>query len=164
MRRSIRWVLALGVITAPITIPLTLIGAHIWDGATRYDRGHPDYKYVTSQFKAGSKSASIDLRVINQGDWQVICVIGGYNDPVVILDEGAAARGITFQKIDPVPTQVLGIAPVEENEGAISFIDGAGRGRTILINGFERLARQHAYACHGKGTGEITLPVSGRNT
>jgi hypothetical protein len=49
---------------------------------------------------------------------------------------------------------------VEESEGAISFLDKAGRGKTVLIDGFERVAGQHDRKCYGPDIPEITLPIS----
>lgn len=136
-----------------------------WD---RYDRNNPNYQLIASLVREevglpgqpGFKRAPLELDRLNGGDWQFLCVIGGYNDPVKILRDEAARRGVTLSQVDPVKTQFLGLHPVEEDEGAISFVDEAGRGITILIDGFERLAGQHDKRCFGRETKVIFLPIS----
>lgn len=129
-----------------------------FDVFSRYDRASPDYRYVMARLSA-AKPASIEPKSINNGDWQILCVIGAYNDPVNILRNEATARNVQVNSIEPAATQSFGISPIEENEGAISFIDGGGRGRTVLIDGFERIARQHVYRCFSHDTGPINLPI-----
>ena len=102
---------------------------------------------------------TIDLSRINQGNWQFICVIGAYNDPAQILRQEARGRGIIIKHVEPVTTKFLGLSPVEESEGAIAFVDQSGVGRTILIDGFERLVGQHGRSCFGPETKEIVLPL-----
>lgn len=87
-------------------------------------------------------------------------MIGPYNDPATVLREEAARRQLIVREIDPVPTMVWGISPVEESEGAISFLDKAGRGKTVLVDGFERVAGQHDRKCYGPDVLEISLPIS----
>jgi hypothetical protein len=151
-----------------LLIPAALIAWLKFFERDRYDRDGTDYRYLTSELMPAEKqslglvqweSASIDTGKINGGDWQFICVIGAYNDPVAILAREAARRSIAVSSIDPVPTQTLGLSPVEENEGAISFIDGTGRGRTILIDGFQRIAGQHGRFCFGRETATVVLPL-----
>jgi hypothetical protein len=174
--RVVKWaaILLLGV---PVVLLLTfvlivivgeIVGA-AWDAATRYDRENADYKYITSKIvkdesALGWAAASVDLRAINNGDWQFVCVIGAYNDPEKILRREATARGVAVKEIDPVPYQRKfgALAPVEENEGAISFVDREGRGRTILIEGFMRLVGEHGNKCFGKDASVITLPLPSR--
>jgi hypothetical protein len=136
----------------------------------RYDNDNSDYRYVTSRVIPTAVQVpglvtwqrnTIDLRSINGGDWQFICVIGAYNDPIDVLRKEANRRALTLTTVDSVSTKFLGLSPVEEGEGAISFVDRAGRGRTVLINGFERLAWQSDKECYGPETGEILLPISG---
>ena len=56
------------------------------------------------------------------------------------------------KSVAPVPTKFLGLSPIEEGEGALSFVDRAGRGRTILVDGFERLAVQMIVDAMGRET------------
>jgi hypothetical protein len=162
--------LALAVATLLLGPPLFLVVAVVSEflnEAPRYDPKNPDYDYVTHQVREDPAQrpeapwipGEVDLSKINGGDWQFVCVIGAYNDPAKRLADEAARRAIAIKKIDVVPEPALGITPVEEYEGAVSFIDGAGHGRTVLINGFERLACQHGWECYGKETNVITLPL-----
>ena len=152
------------VIVALITVsgllagPASCVLIAMYERATRYDRESDDYRYVKSALASGLPSRSLDVQKINRGDWQFICVIGAYNDPVRILREEAARRRVPVASVDAVETQFWGLSPVEENESAISFVDGSGRGRTILIDGFEVLTGQHGKECFGPETREIILP------
>jgi hypothetical protein len=158
---------ALAVLAVPAIGGLGLMTWLKFADANRYGRDGTDYHYVTSEIvqmetvKPGLvqwRNVSINPHRINGDDWQFMCVIGAYNDPVEILTQEAIRRSIDVSSIDPVPTQALGLAPVEENEGAISFVDGKGRGRTILIDGFQRVAGQHARHCFGREVTTMTLP------
>jgi hypothetical protein len=151
---------ALVVFGVPLGFGLLLMLTVKLENQKRYDRDDPTYKYVTQRIEAGGK---IELARINGGDWQVVCFIGAYNDPAEVLLEQAGKRKIKISKIDSVNKQFLGISPVEETEGAISFVDGSGHGRTILIDGFERLTAQHGRPCFGRDTKEITLPILGQD-
>ena len=169
MRKVIAWaaVLFVGVPAALLlAVILFEILGNVWDAATRYDRGNADYKYITSKIvrddsALGWAEAEVDLRVINNGDWQFICLIGAYSDPVEILRKEARTRRVAIREIDPVPSQygTAVLAPVEENESAISFVDREGHGKTILINGPERLVGEHGNKCFDKDTSIITLPL-----
>jgi hypothetical protein len=123
------------------------------EDARRYDPDDANYRYVTSRL-----GTTIDFGEFNAGDWQFLCVIGAYNDPVKILQEEAVKRNVEITSIDPVKTIFMGIAPIEETEGAISFIDRSGRGRTVLIDGFERITQQHGNVCFGRDHQQIELP------
>lgn len=157
--RTIIKVLAL-VAAVLMVPPAACILLMSYNSATRYDRNSADYRYVASIARDKAQGRKLDLKRINGGDWQFVCVIGAYNDPVKILREQADRRGVAVAAVDPVEKQFLGLSPVEENENAISFVDDAGRGRTMLVDGFEALAGQHARKCFGRDAGEIGLPVS----
>jgi hypothetical protein len=157
------------LVVLPIAILAIYVAYELAYQSARYERDNPDYKYITSRVLEAAyqapglvswQRAPIDTSQINGGDWQLICVIGPYKDPVAILREEAARRQLRISEIDFVPTKFLGLSPVEESEGAISFLDKAGRGKTVLIDGFERVAGQHDYKCYGRDVHEITLPIS----
>jgi hypothetical protein len=147
------------LIALPIACILSINRMIVLDQTVRYDRNNVDYQYVASVARAQSDVRKLDLKRINGGDWQFICIIGGYNDPAKILREQADKRRIVVSSIEEVEASFFGLSPVEESEGAISFVDGVGRGRTLLVDGFELLAGQHGLKCFGPETREISLPI-----
>jgi hypothetical protein len=137
--------------------------------AARFDLSNPDYLYLAALVKEGPKvpgityylPATVSLKHLNGGDWQLICLIGGYSDPEEILSQEAAKRGVWARVIEPVERHPSGLTVVEEHEGAISLVDGTGRGKTILIPTGVMLAAesQGFFECFGPETDEITLPI-----
>jgi hypothetical protein len=132
-------------------LSLTLLSSN------RYDENHPDYKYLISVISTDRKA--FDPSRINSGDWQFMCVIGPYNKPANILQTEASRRRVKITAIDEVAVQAFSISAVEENEGALSYVDRSGRGRTMLVHGFGRLAEQHARKCFGQEAKEVVLPI-----
>ncbi len=128
----------------------------IYDAYTRYDRTDPNYRYVMSRVLA-EKPATTQLHTINGDDWQFLCLLGPYSDPVMVMRAEATRRKLAVKSIDPVPTQALGIAPIEETESAVSFLDGAGRGHTVILDRIIPINRRTS--CYGRDVAEIALPI-----
>jgi hypothetical protein len=165
------WVSAtlIGAIALPLVGAIGLLIYSSWQAAARFDRTNPDFLYVAGLVKEGPKvpgityflPSTVSLRHINGGDWRFICLIGGYSDPEKILSQEASKRGVWARVIDPVEPHPLGLTVVEEHEGAISFIDTTGHGKTILIPTGVMLAAesQGFFECFGPETDEIILPL-----
>lgn len=128
--------------------------------SSRYNRSSADYKYVTERIQPGWRKNAIELAKFNNGDWQFICIIGAHNDPAKILREEAQRREVTLTKLDAVRRQPPSPDPLDESEGAISFVDKAGHGRSLLVDGADRLAGPRGHRCFGRETQEVTLPLS----
>ncbi len=148
----------LAVVAGFLAIPVFVLLVGVYENTVRYDRENDDYKYVKSVLNSASSPHSLNLGKINDGNWRFICVVGAYSKPEKILRDEAGRRRIDIAEIDAVKTQFLGVAPVEENESAISFVDSSGRGQTLLIDGFESLIQQGGRECFGPETREIAVP------
>ncbi|GGC64009.1 hypothetical protein [Chelatococcus reniformis] len=132
------------------------------ESRTRYDRHNSDYRYVTQQLKpsadGGWAAGAIDLHRINGGNWQILCVIGAYESPETLGAE-AARRQIALVSMERIAIGTFAASEIDEGEGAIAFVDGQGRGRVVLIDGFERLIPQNGTRCFSQDTREVTLPI-----
>jgi hypothetical protein len=100
---------------------------------------------------------TIDLSRINGDDWQLLCVFGGYTDPVRLVRKEASERGIDIRTMDLVFPLLFQPEPVAEGEAAISFVDREGRGRTIMIRHGSQLIDY--CACFGRETKAVSLPI-----
>jgi hypothetical protein len=162
---SARFRFVRGAVIAAALIAASMVGC--WLQPPRYHVTSPDYIYITSRVKLAPPTpgrtclpATVDLRKINGGDWQFLCILGGYSHPDEVLSREAATRGVKVSTIDPVPEGFLGIDPVEEFESAISFVDRSGHGRTILFDG-AFLTGQFGQKCFGPDAAEVVLPFQG---
>lgn len=120
-----------------------------------YDRQSADFKYIESALASERKVLALDN--FNSGDWQFLCVMGPYNDPVKILRNEAQRRGIEINTVDVVPYEPLGLG---QGQAAVSFVDSQRRGLTVLFPGAFRLAGEHARKCYGPEVKEIALPMN----
>jgi len=152
--RFLFWVVI--VIGGFLVAVVALIALLVLPDTGRYDRANPEYRYVMSRVLA-EKPATIQLHTINGDDWQFLCLLGPYSDPVKVMRAEATRRKLAVTSIDPVPPKSFGIAPVEETESAISFLDRAGRGRTVLVDRIIPMGQRTN--CYGRDVEEIALPI-----
>jgi hypothetical protein len=159
MKRALVY-MVLALVCVSVLFGTTMYYLAAPEETARYNRNSADYKYVTDRVQAGWRKNAVELAKFNNGDWQFICFIGAHNDPVKILREEAQRRGVAVTKVDPVRRQPPAVDPLDESEGAISFVDKEGRGRNVLIDGADRLAGSRGHRCFGRETQEVTLPLS----
>jgi len=151
------WVALAVVVGLPAFLLAVAAIGLVWERWSRYDKGHPDYVYA-SGFMEGETSDPFEPARINGGDWQFICFLGPYSDPARAIRAEAARRGVALRRVDDVFPPTFGVASVEESESAISFVDRAGHGHTMLIDG--RLKLPCGDRCFARGTKVVTLPAS----
>ena len=147
--------LKIGLVTALFAVGFIPISLAIlsWLPPERYDRNSADFKYIRSVLESNRKV--IVLANIHKGDWQFICVLGPYNDPVRVLRSESKKRGVNLIAILEKPSTSLSQA-----DAAISLVDHKGHGRTIFYPGAFSLAGEHAKKCYGTETKEIALPMN----
>ncbi len=104
-----------------------------------YDVAHPNYSYFAEMFERLSKSsrrmtneAAIDFSQLNGGEWKVACLFGGYTDPL----ETMRVTGANINENDRVRwtearSRGFRLAPVEEHEMAIAYVDLANNAQFI---------------------------------
>src|SRR5690606_11543937 len=79
-----------------------------WSKPPRFDEANPDDEYVTSIISAARAEGDedglivLDLRRINRGEWQFLCVIGAESDPAAILSAQAGRRSIRLEGVDSI--------------------------------------------------------------
>jgi hypothetical protein len=128
-----------------------------------FDRAHPDYAYFAERFEearrifaSGRNHATIDLAHLNGGAWRTACLFGGYTHPIEKMDAlGAVVSEADRQRL----SGAVGarIAPVEEFEVLIAYIDEERRAHFIHFAEGVGSEGQHYEACTTKPETKIVI-------
>jgi hypothetical protein len=140
--RLLRCILLFGVslvVLAVVGIAALLL--FLFFDQPNYDVAHPNYNYFAEMFERLREPVSfrgmtnedvIDFSQLNGGEWKVACLLGGYRDPL----ETMRAIGANINEKDQVRwtkarSRGLRLAPVEEHEMAIVYVDLANNAQFI---------------------------------
>jgi hypothetical protein len=117
----------LGILAGAIFFVIWFLKPVFWPA---YDTAHPDYQRLTESLG----EHEIDLSRLNDGNWQIACVFGGYTDPVSTLAKMEAPVSV----LDAVRLWnyrgfPIRLGAVEEEEAVVAYVDGDRRTHFILI-------------------------------
>lgn len=131
-----------------------------------YDRSDPDYQRYSAAFadlskalrrRIATKDDYIDLSNLNNGQWETACLFGGYTKPL----ETMTALNAKIDENDRVrwskATRGFRLAPVEEFEMAIAFIDANANARFIHFENGIGSQGQHFEKCISKPAVRVFL-------
>jgi hypothetical protein len=117
----------------------------------RYDRDsrfYNEYAFILSEAERAIRNGSrepvtIDLLKINDGNWKTACLIGGYKDPIAIMRQmGASIQPKDEERMSDAGKRGFRLAPVEEFEAVIAYVDGSDRAHFIHF--------QHGFGTKGQ--------------
>jgi hypothetical protein len=118
---------ALGILAGAIFFIVWFLKPVFWPA---YDTDHPDYQRLAVSL--GERE--IDLSQLNNGNWQIACIFGGYTDPVSTLaDMGASVDVADALRLWNYRGFPIRLGAVEEDETVIVYMDGDRRARFIFI-------------------------------
>ena len=154
--RRVVLIIGAGIVALPI-IGFALLLGMFFDKPT-YDQSHPDYRRYAEAFdrlgaqihgREFTKEDAIDLSELNRGEWKIACVFGGYTDPV----EKMRALGANINEKDQLrwtETRGFRLAPVEESEMAIAYMDLGNNAQFIHFKSGIGPEGQHFEKCIAK--------------
>jgi hypothetical protein len=147
----------LGVVALVITL--------VWfavSGSPYSDRD-PDLSWLRAkldQFESGATAASIDLSRLNEGDWAIACLFGGYTHPTDRIQKlGGSLSFIDRLRFFALSTLTLRFGEVEEYEVVIAYVDKGGRAEFLF---FDKTDVQHGEYCTKQP--QTTLAIGGYPT
>jgi hypothetical protein len=138
-----------------------------------YDRAHPDHdryagmfhrlEMTRSQRRITSEDPidpSIDLSELNGGHWKVACVFGGYTTPVETMRGlGAHIDENDLRRFTEAGRRGFRLAPVEESEMAIAYVDLADNARFIHFRHGIGPEGQNFQKCIARPETRLRLPM-----
>lgn len=133
-----------------------------------FDRAHPDYAQFVARFaaaqralEAGERWAVIDLAPVNGGAWRTACLFGGYTSPVQRMEAlGAVVNEADRRRLEK--SVGLRIAPVEEFEVLIAFVDEAQRAHFVHFPEGVGPNGQHYEACVRRPRIKVTIDAESK--
>ena len=124
----------------------------------RFDLQDADYRYIDAAAGGKGQPRAVDITRINGGDWQVLCVIGSYNNALQILRDEAERRRIGLVSMAPVHMSAPDLVHLDDPHSAVAYVDASGRGKIVLFTDFRWLTHQHYHQCYGPETREVVMP------
>lgn len=138
-----------------------------WVQEPVYDVADPDYAHFSHEFdrlaaafehREPTARDTLDLAPLNGGRWTTACLFGGYTDPVEKLERMGVRVPQAEQRRMAAASGGFRLAPVEEFEVVIAYIDAKATTRLIHFkNGFGP-SGQHFERCVSKP--ETVMPIS----
>lgn len=130
-----------------------------------FDRSDPNYpRYqeafdvLSSKLDSETANLSIDLSHLNNGEWKVACVLGGYTSPVEQMQTlGANINERDRDRMTEARTRGFRLAEVEEFEIAIAFVDLDNNARFIHFERGIGADGQHLKRCISKPETKLFL-------
>ncbi len=135
----------------------------------QYNRDDPDYERFSRTFsqigeqlarRDAKGEAMVDFSNLNNGDWRIACVFGGYTNPL----QDMQAFGADIREEDRSRLTKAGsgfrAGQVEEFEIMISYVDSANRTHFIHFPHGIGPQGQHLESCVSKPGTRLRLPTS----
>ena len=122
---------------------VALIAATVWFAVSGspYSDNDPDLSWLRTQLhqlKSGPTDNSLDLSRLNDGDWTIACLFGGYTDPTDRMGElGGWISLIDRIRFFALGTLTLRFGEVKENEVVIAYIDKRGWAEFVFFDEIE---------------------------
>jgi hypothetical protein len=107
------------------------------------DRDHPNSRIIDDAFAAAGKTDDkrLDVSTVNGGEWRVLCLVGGYESPVSVINAYAHTQGAQITSVSKVWSWFR-VGEVPETDMALAFV--APNGRLQIY----RLRARHGYQEH----------------
>lgn len=106
-----------------------------------YDRSDPDYQGYAEIFErlqvrlsmyGATANDVVDFSQLNNGEWKVACLLGGYANPLEEMQKlGANIDPKDRSRLTEAGKQGFRLAQVEEYEMMIAYVDSGDRARFI---------------------------------
>lgn len=111
-----------------------------------YDDTNPKYRFLTEQIgkiaerwlKGDYSRNTLDLTLLNDGNWTIACVYGGYNNPLdEMIDRGATVSSANRARLIELGNKDFRLSQVEESEVMVVYVDKSNEAHFIHAgNGF----------------------------
>ena len=131
-----------------------------------YDDTNPKYRSLNEQigeiaerWSNGDYSRNtIDLALLNDGNWTIACVYGGYNNPLdEMIGRGAIVSSANRARLVELGNKDFRLSQVEESEAMIAYIDRSNEAHFIHVgNGFGPDG-QHLKQCSTRSNPRLEL-------
>jgi hypothetical protein len=139
----------------------------------KYDEGHRDYQHFARVFERisgldlASSSASdwtVDFSPLASGNWQIVCLFGGYTDPLKSAEErGWSTAEVDRDRLNAVRHGGFRLAIVEEFEALIAYVDQLNNAEFIHFKHGIGVAGQHLEACISRPETRLALDAMRRS-
>jgi hypothetical protein len=157
LRRNVS-IIVPAIVAVVVGLSVLVVGGVLFLTSYRpaYDLSDPDYGpyaatiarlHAAFEQRDPTPDDAIDLAALNKGEWTTACVFGGYRNPLDRMEElGAKIDEADRHRLTEAETRGLRVAPVEEFELLIAYVDLGGRARFVHFEhgigprgqGFER--------------------------
>jgi len=133
----------------------------------KYDQDHPDYQRFAGMFEhiraadlatSSASDRSIDFSELASGNWQTVCLLGGFTDPLKLAEErGWSTAETDRDRLGAARHGGFRLAIVEEFELLIAYVDQLNNAEFIHFNRGIGVAGQHLQACVSKPATRLDL-------
>ncbi len=160
---------ALVIVLLALSIPLHVFVAILVIAAfdtTQFDDDDPRYQFLVQQFSEhrgpyGSGipiPRTIDLAPLNNGQWTMACIFGGYNDPLEDIEKlQVKITPEDRRRLENAGSTALRLNQVEEYEIMVVYVDPSGYARIAHFRGGLGSGGQHLRSCISKPQTNIDL-------
>lgn len=100
-----------------------------------YDDDHRDARIIREAFAANQSSDwKLDVSTVFGGEWQVLCVIGGYENPVAVIDKFAGQHNVSITLAAKAWSRFR-VGEVPEPDMALAYVARNGKLRVYRLRG-----------------------------
>jgi hypothetical protein len=162
-RHVLHW-LAIALAVAGGAVVLGFIALVISLQRPAYETELPAYQQVSKIVEGGANSdheVQIDFASVNDGNWTMLCVTGGYGYPVEDLQRAVAVEpGIKVNISSDLIKKWKGA--VEEFEGSVAFAAADGEVTVFRHPAFGHELYQHGNQCTTRAKPVMAVFVTGK--
>jgi hypothetical protein len=165
LRHLLRW-LAIALAIAGGVVVLSFIALIISLRRPPFETALPAYQQVSKIVEGRANSeheVEIDFASVNDGNWTILCITGGYGHPLEVLQRAAATEPGTKVNIQSALQEKWsdGMA-VEEFEGSVAFAAGDGAVTVFRHPAFGHELYQHGNQCTTRARPVMAVFVAGK--
>lgn len=153
----IRYVLLTLLISNALLVGLAVSGLMFGSYKATYDESSPDYHRYSAVFihfekelsqRNMSSKDSIDFSHLNGGEWKVVCVFGGYTNPLQEMQRlGALIRDVDRDRLMEAGSSRFRLSQVEEFESMVAYIDSRDQANFLHFEHGIGVDGQHYKKC-----------------
>ncbi|WP_395450267.1 hypothetical protein ACHMW7_10960 [Aminobacter sp. UC22_36] len=107
-----------------------------------YDDANPKYRFLTEQIgeiadrwsKGDHRRSAVDLALLNDGNWTIACIYGGYGNPLdEMIGRGATVSSANRARLTELANRDFRLSQVEEFEAMVAYVDKSNEAHFIHI-------------------------------